>query len=246
MKLFGNQFDMNAKTKLSLALCTVLALSAAALRADDDKNKGAPGNDSTATSSKLSHSDEKFIKDACRGNHMEVQMGKLGVQKAQSDQVKQYAQRLIDDHTKADTELKQLASSKGLTLPSEKVAGTSEDYSDRTRVREKSDTDAESHKEHAGLKKLEGLSGTEFDREFVRMAVKDHENDIKEFEKASQKADDAQVKAFAAKALPTLREHLSQAKSLQSQIGSAGAPGSDSATDAGSKSGKISTSDSVK
>ena len=228
--------ETNAKAKLTLALCTVLALSLPALRADDkDKDKGGTGAASTTEPGKagqLSSTDEKFIKDACKGGKMEVQMGQLGVQKAQSDQVKQYAQKLIDDHTKANGELKQLASSKGLTFPdSDKVAGT--DASDRTHARE---GEAAEGKEHAELKKLETLSGTDFDRQFVRMAVDDHVKDIKEFEKASQKADDTELRAFAQKTLPTLREHLQSARSLQSTVGGAGAPGSESDSTKGQSS----------
>jgi putative membrane protein len=221
MKLFRNQNYGNAKIKLSLALCTVVALSTAALMADDDKDKGAPAGDSgkaTGKASQLSRSDENFVKDACRGGKMEVQMGKLGVQKGQSSELKQFAQRLIDDHTKAGMELKQLASSKGLTLPEEKIASTTDD-ADRSKVREKEDADRGEHKEHTELKKLENLSGTDFDKAFAKMAVNDHEKDIKEFEKASQKADDADIKAYAAKTLPTLREHLQQAQSLQTSLG---------------------------
>lgn len=235
MKLFGNQFNANAKVSLAVALCTVLALSVAPVRAadDNDKDKGASGQ--------LSHNDQNFIKDAARGGMMEVHMGQLGVQKAQSAGVKQFAQRLIDDHTKANTELRQLASSKGITLPEPtKVAGTYTDTdTDRTQVREKTDAESTDHKEHAALKKLEGLSGTEFDREFVKMAVKDHEKDVSEFEKASKKSEDTELKAWIDKTLPTLREHLSQAKSLESQVGNVGAP----STDAGKESGKINNSD---
>jgi putative membrane protein len=216
---------MNAKTTLTLALCTVVALSMTPLRADD-KDTGKAG--------KLSRGDEKFIKEACEGGVMEVKMGKLGVQKAQNAQVKQFAQTLIDDHTKANTELKQLAASKGCILPEpqEGISSTTES-ADRSPVREKADSDrGESHKEHAAMKKLQGLSGTEFDREFVKMAVNDHQKDIKEFEKASKNADDTELKSFAAKTLPTLREHLQQAKSLQSQV-SAGAAGSESGINTG-------------
>jgi putative membrane protein len=222
MKLFANQNHMNAKTTLTLALCTVVALSMTPLRADD-KDTGKAG--------KLSRGDEKFIKEACEGGIMEVKMGKLGVQKAQNAQVKQFAQTLVDDHTKANTELKQLAASKGCILPEsqEGISSTTES-ADRTQVREKADS--ESHKEHAAMKKLQGLSGTEFDREFVKMAVNDHQKDIKEFEKASKNADDTELKSFAAKTLPTLREHLQQAKSLQSQV-SAGASGSESGINTG-------------
>src|SRR5205085_3204343 len=128
---------------------------------------------------------------------------------------KTFAQKLIDDHTKANAELKQIATSKGLILPepSDKITDVTDD-TDRTRVREKDEAEDLGRKAHAELKKLENLSGTDFAKAFAKMAVSDHEKDVKEFEKASQKADDADVRAFAAKTLPTLREHLQQAKGL--------------------------------
>jgi putative membrane protein len=180
-------------------------------------SQGGPGSGASSTSGKLTRADEKFIRDAAKGGMMEVHMGKLGTQKAQSSEVKQFAQRLIDDHTKANNELKQLAAQKGITLPDDKVAGASSD-SERTKVRE-SESSGEHAEHHAAMKKLETLSGTEFDREFVRAAVTDHQKDVKEFERAAQKCDDADVKAFAQKTAPTLREHLQQAKSLQAQVG---------------------------
>jgi putative membrane protein len=234
-KLLANDINTHAKTKRALALCTVLALASTTLLAQQqqqqgkgyDNDKGVPGKETqtqTGKAGQFSRGDEKFLKDACRGGRMEVQMGNLGVQKAQNPQVKEYAQRLIDDHTKANSELKQLALNKGLTFPDTDSVAEATDVTDadRTRVRERNDAEKDAkgeHKEHAGLKKLEGLSGAEFDREFVRMAVKDHEKDISEFEKVSQKSEDSEVRAFAAKALPTLREHLQQAKNLQSEIG---------------------------
>jgi putative membrane protein len=239
MKLFSNEIELNAKTKLTLALCTVLALSAASLRADD-KDKNEPGAGTTSTTSKLNRSDEKFVREAAKGGMMEVHMGKLGVQKAQNDQVKQFAQRLVDDHTKANSELKQLASSKGITLPnSDHITSTTiTTDADRTQVREQANADKQHKELSTMMKKLEGLSGTDFDRTFVKMAVTDHEKDVKEFEKASEKCDDAEIKAFAAKTLPTLREHLTQAKSLQTQVGNVGAPGSDSESEAGAERSK--------
>lgn len=236
MKLLANRIELNAKTKLSLALCTVLALSGACLMAADDKDTGAPGSASTKEAGKTSHlsrGDEKFIKDAAKGGMMEVQMGKLAVQKAQSAQVKQYGQRLIDDHTKANTELKQIAATKGVTLPESHEGITSDtDTTDRTQVREKSDSDHDlGFWDRRAMKKLEGLSGTEFDREFIKMAVSDHQKDVKEFEKASKDLDDSDLKAFAAKVLPKLQEHLSQAQTLEASIGSTGAPGSSSGID---------------
>jgi putative membrane protein len=249
MKLLPNQIETNAKTKLTLALCTVLALSGASLRAaddnDKDKDKGGAGTATTTEAGKagqLSRTDERFIKEAARGGMMEVHMGKMGVQQGQNAQLKQFAQKLIDDHTKANQELKQLASSKGLTLPEQgagitgtdsstsateaagapgTATGTSSD-TDRNYVRDKS-SDAKDTA-HADMKKLHGLSGTEFDREFVRLAVQDHQKDVREFEQASRRVQDQELKSWIDKTLPTLREHLQAAQNLQSQVG-AGAPG---------------------
>jgi len=238
LKPFQTNQVINAKATLAVAVCTLLALSSAIGRADNtvqSQNRdssssastsrsghggagtaGVDASSETGRSSHLSRSDQNFIKDAAKGGMMEVHMGKLGVQHAQNDQVKQYAQRLIDDHTKANAELKQLASQKGVTLPDDKVASDASSDTERSKVRDILSGD---HKEHAAMKKLEGLSGTDFDREFVRMAVDDHEKDVKEFEKEAQKADDTDLKAWAQKTAPTLREHLQQAKTLQAQVG---------------------------
>jgi putative membrane protein len=232
MKQKQSRNSINAKSIIAIAACT-LVTSTALYAQEPGSAKGgqstpaAPGtgtaasSSAAATSSQLNRADQKFIMDAAKGGMMEVHMGKLGVQKAQNEQVKQYAQKLIDDHTKANAELKQLAATKGVTLPDDHMASSDaqKDASDRTKVRESDATDKKD-KEHGAMKKLEGLSGTEFDREFVRMAVEDHQKDVKEFEKQAQKGTDAEIKAFAQRTAPTLREHLQQAQSLQSQIGS--------------------------
>jgi putative membrane protein len=236
MKLFGNETELNAKAKLTLALCTVLALSMASLRAQDDKDKsqGGPGAASSTQTGQMT--DEQFIRNAAKSGLLEVRVAKMGVQKAQNSSVKQFAQRLVDDHTKVNAELKQLASSKGITLlDADRITGITPDTdADRTQVREKAGSDDAAHKAHLeAVKKLEGLSGTEFDSAWVKAIVTHHEKSVAAYEKASQSATDPQVKSFAAKTLPTLKEHLSQAKSLQSQVGAAGAPGTDAGTDTG-------------
>ena len=83
------------------------------------------------------------------------------------------------------------------------------------------------------MQKLHGLTGTEFDREFIQMAVKHHEKDVREFEQASQRVQDQELKSWVSKTLPTLREHLQTAQRLQSTVGGAGAPGTDSGSDTG-------------
>jgi len=140
-------------------------------------------------STTLSKKDVKFINDAAEGGLMEVRMGELAQQKGQSPDVKSFGQRLVTDHTKANEELKQLASGKGVTVPSQL-----------------------DDKHQKMLDKLSNAS--DFDKTFKDMAIKDHKKDIKEFEKASKKCDDADLKAWIAKTLPTLQDHLSMAEQL--------------------------------
>jgi len=245
MKLITNKTELNAKTKMTFALCTILALTAASVRADDynkDKDQGgtaAAVKTQTGQAGQLSSSDEKFINEACRGGKIEMKMSKLATERAQNTQVKQFAQRMVDDHGKAGDELKTLASSKGITLPDKEEHTSTTGDTDRTQVREKSEG-AHHDKDMAEFKrewqKLDSATGAEFDRQYVDMAAKCHERSVKEFEKASKNADDVEVKSWAAKTLPTLREHLTQIRSLQSQVGSVGAPGTETSTQSGNQS----------
>lgn len=146
---------------------------------------------SKAASEKLSHADREFIEDAAKGGMFEVQSGQLAQQKASDPAVKEFANKLVQDHSKANDELKQIAQAKGVTLP-----------------------DKEKWGERREAKKLEKLSGAAFDREFAMRSVTDHRKDIKDFEKAASKVKDPELKAWAEKQLPTLREHLAMAEKL--------------------------------
>ena len=144
-----------------------------------------------AGTSALSSGDQKFLMDAAMGGLMEVQLGRWAVQYGTSPEVKQFGQRMIDDHSKANTELMQLASSKGVTLPTEM-----------------------DEKHQRSVSKIARLKGAEFDRAYSKAMLGDHEKDVKEFEKQSTNATDADLKAFAGKTLPTLQEHLQMARAL--------------------------------
>ena len=141
---------------------------------------------------KVARSDRKFMEKAAQGGMAEVELGKLAAQKAQSPQVKQFGQRMVDDHSKANDQLKKLASNKGVTLPTEM---------DRSSKRE--------------MDKLSKLSGAEFDAEYMKHMVSDHKKDVKEFKSEANKAKDADVKQFAASTLPTLEEHLKLAQQAE-------------------------------
>ena len=158
--------------------------------------------DSTATTStmampsvSLQQSDQDFVMKAAQGGLAEVAMGATGLQKAANADVKAFAQRMVTDHGNANSELTQLAATKGVTLPT--------------------DIGAE-HK--AAADHLGTLSGAEFDKAYMMHMVDDHEKDVKEFETAAQSAQDPELKAWAAKTLPTLQDHLKMAKETQAKL----------------------------
>ena len=138
---------------------------------------------------------DTFMTKAAQCGMAEVEMGRIAVKNASNDQVKQFGQRMIDDHTKANDQLKSLAGKKNVTLPT--------------------DVDA---KQKAGIDRLSKLNGAAFDREYMMMMVKDHKEDVAEFEKASKNESDPDVKAFASNTLPTLQEHLRMAEQTESQV----------------------------
>jgi putative membrane protein len=141
---------------------------------------------------KLARSDRKFIENAAKSGLFEVQVAKLAESKASDQAVKDFAKMLVDQHTNANNELTQLANNKGVELPA--APGFMKRHSENS---------------------LAKRSGADFDKQFVsEVGIKDHQKDIKAFEKASKDVKDPDLKAFIDKTLPTLREHLAQAQKL--------------------------------
>ena len=147
---------------------------------------------SAATS--LTDKDKEFMTKAAQGGMMEVTLGQMVSQKAQSPDVKTFADRMVNDHSKANDELKQVASTKGLTLP----------------------TDMGEHQKT--VDELSKKSGKDLDKSYMTGMVKDHEKDVAEFKKASNEVKDADLKNWATKTLPTLEEHLRMAKETQKKV----------------------------
>ena len=154
-------------------------------------NMNAGNMNATGGQAGISSRDREFLMDVAMDGLMEVELGRIAAQQGSSDAIKQFGQRMVDDHSKANTELTTLASSKGITLP--------------TSIDDK----------HRGeITKLSAMSGADFDRAYAKMMLKAHEKDVSEFEKESNRGGDADIKAFAAKTLPTLQEHLQMARAL--------------------------------
>ena len=182
----------------NLALGAVVALFPIAGIAQSgsmsDSNSGSHSGSSmssSSTKSNLSLSDKKFVRDAAQGGMAEVELGKLATEKASSDDVKKFGQRMVDDHTKAADQLKQVASSEGIQLPRGLSA-----------------------KDKMTEERLSKLSGEQFDKAYMADMVKDHTQDVTEFQHESHSGKDAAVKNFASQTLPTLEDHLKQAKEI--------------------------------
>jgi len=129
----------------------------------------------------------------------EVQLGQLAAQKASDPDVKNFGQRMVDDHSKANDQLKQVASQKGITVPSSLPPSKQKDVDHMSK-----------------------LSGAAFDKAYMSMMVKDHKKDVSDFQKASKSAKDSDVKSFASTTLPTLQDHLKMAEDIHSRMSKGG------------------------
>jgi putative membrane protein len=162
-----------------------------------------------ASDGKLARGDRKFIEDAARGGMAEVQLGQLAAQKGQSSEVKQFGQKMADDHGKANDQLKSIASSKNVTLPTDLDRAHKRDYD-----------------------RLSKLSGAEFDREYMKHMVSDHKKDVGDFRKEARSGKDGDVKGFASSTLPTLEQHLKLAQSADAAVRTANRGGNTARTSA--------------
>lgn len=160
-------------------------------------NMPANGTKDTKDTSQLARADRSFLENAAQGGLAEVEASKLAEQKASSADVKSFAAQMIKDHTKVNDELKQLASTKGYTPPTEP-----------------------SVMQRTEMKALSALDGQKFDKMYSsRIGVAAHEATLKQFKEAAQRAQDPDVKAFAAKHVPDLEHHLQMARDMNKKVG---------------------------
>lgn len=136
-----------------------------------------------------------FFPKAADGGMAEVQQGQIAQQKASSQWVKDFGTMMVNDHSAANDKLKALASQRNITLPS-----------------------SIGQKNQKMIDDLNKKSGKEFDRAYINAMVKDHQEDIKEFEEASKMVTDNDVKSFIDNTLPTLHTHLDSAKAIQKRL----------------------------
>lgn len=183
-----------------------LALSIQPLLAQQTSQQGGQTNtpqeqrrSQSSTADAQTSDSRTFMREAAVGGIAEVEFGRLAQDRAESREVKQFAQRMVTDHSRVNDQLKTLAQNKNVTLPTELDA---------------------THK--ATREKLDSLRGAAFDRAYMDEMRKDHRKDVDAFQKQAQSGSDPDVKAFAAKSLPTLEEHLKLAERLTVSVGTSG------------------------
>jgi putative membrane protein len=143
-----------------------------------------PGQQKSAT-------DDKFAAEAASGGMAEVKLGELAQQKATSDKIKDFGQKMVTDHSKAGDELKQVAQQQGFNLSEEL-----------------------SKQDQATYDRLSKLGGKQFDEAYARAMLTDHQKDVAAFEKEASSGKNEALKDFALRTLPTLKEHLKMAHDI--------------------------------
>lgn len=178
----------NADNKDSLAGNNAMmsdSVNKTAVLVDDDNNMD--DNDQNR--------DQNFIKEVASGGLMEVEMGKYAQQNAMNPRVKSFGAMMVRDHSKANDELKSIATSKNMALPT-----TMEDK----------------HREM--MSDIQKKTGADFDKEYIKEMVDDHEKDVEKFKKHAEKGVDPDLKTFASKTLPILLMHQDSAKKINDAI----------------------------
>jgi len=175
---------------------TILAMAAASSLIALAGPAGAQGQQSNPSASSQgagneAKGDAKRMQKLAQDNLAEIEAGKLAADKAQDPQVKQFAQRMVDDHTKMLDDLKKLAQSKHVDLPT-----------------------APDAKHQKLMSKLQSLSGDKFDREYMRAMVKDHRDTLKQVQRTAKSAKDADLKNSAQQAAPEIQDHLKMAQDI--------------------------------
>ncbi len=148
--------------------------------------------------------DSKFAMEAAQGGLAEVELAKVAEDKASDPQVKQFAEKMVTDHSKANDDLKQIAQEKNMNVPTQLSA-----------------------KDQAEKTKLSAMSGAEFDHAYMKYMVMDHTKDANEFKKEANSGKDPAIKGFAAKYEPVIEEHLRMAKDINSKMMSEQSRGTD-------------------
>jgi len=142
---------------------------------------------------------DDFVGDVARGNMAEISLSQMALQRSQNEAVRQFAQMMVTDHTSAGNDLQTLATSKNITLPT-----------------------AVDQKHQSAMTKLGGESAADFDRDYMKQMVNDHEKMLSLLQKQANNGTDADLKAFAARMVPIVQGHLTSARTLYDSVRNGG------------------------
>jgi len=180
---------MNTTTKLLPRVAAILLTASflcPAFAETPSSTKTMPRADSTGSVANLSHSDRKFLENASKSGMKEVAISQDVLPKLSDPKIKDFAQMMINDHSSANSQLADLASRSGVTLPA-LSSRVDRKWSEKTK---------------------------DVDEDYIKAMVDDHEDAVDAFQKAA-KSDNPEIAAFAQKTLPTLEHHLTMAKELK-------------------------------
>jgi putative membrane protein len=149
------------------------------------------GNGTATGSNGGASMDKAFVKKALEGSMAEVQMGQLALQKSSDDQVKQFAQRMVDDHGKMLDQMKPVAEQMGVKVPTEP-----------------------SKNQMKNMEKMKALSGDAFDQAYIKDMVKDHKKDDSEFKQEAQSTQNPQLKPVVTQGSQVIESHLQQIQQI--------------------------------
>jgi putative membrane protein len=181
--------------RVFLAALLVCSLAACGGKRETDSKEVAKDDNEQKFEDKDTRKDADFAVAAADGGMLEVQLGQLAVSKGTSEAVKKFGQSMIDDHSKANEELKTLAAERGITLPTALSEKNQKNYND-----------------------LSEKSGAEFDKAYTKFMVDDHKEDIDEFKKEAEHGSDPDLKSWAAGKIAVLEHHLSMAEQARDAV----------------------------
>lgn len=188
--------------QFTAALALAVAVSACNNARTDDNRAATGSGGAVAGTSGSSNADRDFVEKALSSGNAEVELGRLAEQKGNHADVKGFGAMMVRDHQAAAADLKPIAAKLNTT---------------QAEARENHDNDLRDTMED-----LQKLSGRDFDKKYIDEMIDDHEKDVRELENKAENASNPDVKAWAAKTLPTVRQHLERAKSIKETLDHAG------------------------
>jgi putative membrane protein len=184
----------------AMLLCGTIALAQAGRGSAGSATSGQNPNQSPSMDQQIngmqgapgqSAMDKMFVTKAMQGSLAQVQLGQLTLQKSNNDQVKQFAQRMIDDHTKLNEQMKPVAQQVGAQVPTQLSKG-----------------------DRKTIAKLQALSGSAYDQAYIKDMVKDHKQDLSDFQTEASSGQDQTVRDAANQGSKVIAGHLQMAQQL--------------------------------